>query len=212
MAPKKKAIPSLQSAVIVPGSEQLRFRSDVAFDIETGPLGADHEDGALLKPETARVAAIGYYDPSGERHIISYDPDERAMLRQFWDCFRLVNAAGFKLIGFNIHGFDLPFLVRRSWGLGLAPPKNIMTLGGRYWCDTFVDLMAAWKCGLYRDFISLDALSRFLCVGEKNGNGALFYRLWEVDREAAIEYLMNDCTLAYRCAERMGYVSPLVRS
>jgi hypothetical protein len=212
MPPKKtKATTPPEMATQVAGSESLRFRHDVAFDIETAPLYADHEDGALLNPETARVAAIGYYDPDCDRYIITHDNDEKAMLCQFWDVFRLVHAAGFKLLGFNICGFDLPFMVRRSWCHGVVPPKNMMTLGGRYWCDTFVDLMAFWKCGSYRDFISLDSLARFLAIGEKNGSGALFYREWETDRKHAIEYLVNDVRLTYRCAHKMGLVSPLSR-
>jgi hypothetical protein len=67
--------------------------------------------------------------------------------------------------------------------------------------------MVVWKCGSYREFISLDALARFLKVGEKNGNGALFYRLWETDNKAAIEYLSNDVLLTFRCARQMGIVS-----
>jgi hypothetical protein len=179
----------------------------LAWDIETGPLEANHEDGALLNPETARVAAIGYHEPTHGRYVIAYDKDESAVLRQFWDLFRTSNAAGFKMIGFNIFGFDLPFLIRRSWFHSVAVPKNIMSSGGRYWCDTFVDLMVQWRCGSYREFIGLDALSRFLGVGAKNGNGELFYRLWDTDRKAAISYLRNDVEITFRCAEKMGFGS-----
>src|SRR6185437_5605589 len=132
---------------------------------------------------------------------------EQALLRQFWDAFRLMNAAGFKMVGFNCCGFDLPFLVRRSWGCGVSVPRNIMSLGGRYWCDTFIDLMVVWKCGAYREFIALDALARFLKVGQKNGKGDLFYRMWETDRQAALDYLSNDVQITFSCARKMGLIS-----
>lgn len=210
MAKERKATfrPTRRPIESTNGSNQLRFCGDVVFDIETAPQDADHEDGALLNPETARVAAIGYYDADKHRFVIVTDDVERDMLRQFWDVFRLVNAAGFKMIGFNNCGFDLPFLVRRSWQQCVKVPRNIMTLGGRYWCDTFVDLMIMWRCGAYREFISLDALARFLGVGAKNGTGALFYRLWQTDMDAAVDYLVNDLSITYESAIHMGAISP----
>lgn len=199
------AAPSLP-AQLIDGTERLRFTGDVAFDIETAPLASDHEDGALLNAETARVAAIGYYDADTDRYIIAADKDDAGILRQFWDAFLIVHAAGGSMIGFNSHGFDLPFLMRRSWTHGIAVPRTVTTLGGRYFCDTFVDLMALWKCGSYRDFISLDALSRYLGVGSKVGSGEQFYKLWNKDRKAAVEYLVNDVRITYACARRMGLV------
>lgn len=177
--------------------------ADTAFDIETGPLDSDQADSALLDPQTAQIVAIGYYQPSEGIYRIAYD-SEADMLRQFWHVFMEANGAGVKLIGFNIFGFDLPFIVRRSWLHGVKVPKTIMIMGGRYWCDTFVDLMQQWKCGSYKDFISLDALARYLGVGHKTGSGEKFYALWEKDREAAIDYLANDVKLVIDCAVPMG--------
>lgn len=87
---------------------------------------------------------------------------------------------------------------------GVSVPRTTMTSGGRYWSDTFIDLMAAWKCGSYRDYISLDKLARFLGVGEKTGSGEMFYKLWDKDRAAAIDYLVNDVKITLACAHKMG--------
>jgi hypothetical protein len=108
------------------------------------------------------------------------------------------------LIGFNTQGFDLPFVIRRSWHHGITVPKTVMT-SGRYWSDTLVDLMIAWRCGGYKDFISLDNLAKFLNVGQKNGNGELFHVLWNQDRDAAVAYLTNDVRLCADCAAKMGF-------
>ncbi len=196
----------IATASVVRGDDELHFGGDVAYDIETGPIAADAEDGSLLSPETARVAAIGYLDAAKQRCIICYDPDEPAMLRQFWDVFKTQQSAGLKLIGFNSAGFDLPFIVKRSWHHGLVIPKNITGYGGR-WCETFVDLMVLWRCGSYKDYISLDALARFLGVGEKTGSGERFYKLWETDRKAAVDYLVNDVRITAGCAKKMGVLS-----
>lgn len=178
----------------------------VAFDIETAPLEADHESGALLNPVTARVMAIGYHQGSTNHTCIACDRNEGEMLRQFWECFTVASNGQTKLIGFNTHGFDLPFMVRRSWGCGVKVPKNILGYGGRYWHETFVDLMAIWRLGSWKDFISLDLLSKFLGVGAKNGNGEYFHLLWDKNRKAAVDYLHNDVKLAFDCALKMGVV------
>ena len=63
----------------------------------------------LLSPETARVAAIGYLNAVQQRCIICYDPDEPAMLRQFWKVFSTQQSRGLKLIGFNSAAFGSSF-------------------------------------------------------------------------------------------------------
>jgi hypothetical protein len=195
----------LAAASVVGGNEIYLPITDTAFDIETGPLQSSEGD-SLLSAETARVVAIGYYDPATKNILICYDADEAAMLRQFWAAFGSLQSRGAKFLGFNILGFDLPFLMRRSWHHGVAVPKTLMS-GGRYWSDTFVDLMIAWRCGGYKDFISLDSLAKFLGVGAKNGNGEMFYLEWQRNRQAAIEYLTNDVKLVIDCAQRMHFCS-----
>lgn len=195
-------VSTLSSASVVAGDEPYRPTTDTAFDIETAPLSSDSD--SLLSAETARVAAIGYYEAASNKVVIAYDQDEAAMLRQFWAVFCSVQTSGAKLLGFNIQGFDLPFLIRRSWHHGVSVPKTLMSSGGRYWCDTLVDLMILWRCGSYKDFISLDAFAKFLGVGQKTGSGEFFYLQWQKDRQAAIDYLTNDVRLVIDAARQMN--------
>jgi hypothetical protein len=51
----------MESASVINGVYDLSFRTDVAFDIETGPSRPDLDDSNLLDAATARVSAIGYY-------------------------------------------------------------------------------------------------------------------------------------------------------
>jgi DNA polymerase elongation subunit (family B) len=201
---KEALVKLANSASVVQGMIPLSFTSSVAFDIETAPAQADLDDSSLLDAQSARVAAIGYFVPATGRYFISYDKDEAAMLRQFWNAYQTISNAGSKMIGFNIFGFDLPFIIRRSWGHGVSMPRNVMTSSGRYWSDTFIDLMQSWKCGSYKDYISLDKLAKFLGCGGKNGSGELFYKLWSTDRAAAIDYLVNDVKITHACAQKMG--------
>jgi|GEM_PF-6108009 DNA polymerase elongation subunit (family B) len=207
MSTKTKQKPTkannLAACTILGASDFYLPISHTAIDIETGPLlGGTADD--LLDAKSARVVAIGYYEPEKDRYLIAYDDDEAAMLRQFWEAFNSLHTSKAKMIGFNVCGFDLPFMMRRSWFHSVAVPKTLM-VGGRYWCDTIVDVMNLWKCGGYKDYISLDALSKYLGVGAKNGNGQHFYALWKVDREKAIAYLVNDVKLAMDCSIKMGF-------
>lgn len=202
---KSKPVPvanALSSASVVGGDEPYHPTTDTAFDIETAPLTSDGD--SLLSAETARVAAIGYYESASNKVVIAYDQDEAAMLRQFWAAFCSLQANGARLLGFNSQGFDLPFLIRRSWHHGVPVPRTLMSSGGRYWCETIVDLMILWRCGSYKDFISLDKFAKFLGVGQKNGCGELFYLAWQKDRQAAIDYLTNDVRLVIDCARQMN--------
>jgi hypothetical protein len=195
--------PAVTRAGTIKGRHTFVPTSDVAIDIETGPVGSNADD-SLLDPLTSKVIAIGYYDKA-ENIFTLATPDlpEGELLRQFWRVFSEVHASGGKMLGFNIVGFDLPFLVRRSWHHGIPVPRTLMT-GGKYWSDTVVDLMAVWKFGGYRDFICLDALAKFLGVGAKNGNGAQFHQVWASDKKAALDYLKNDVQLVVECAQKMG--------
>jgi hypothetical protein len=202
---KKNAERNFRTQALRRGLHDFTPRTDTAFDIETGPIRNDAED-SLLDPQAARVLAIGYYEVGPNLcYIASPDVSEVVQLRQFWQVFAGLHATGSKLLGFNTCGFDLPFLIRRSWHHGVTVPRHLLS-GGKYWCDTIVDLMVTWKCGGYRDFISLDALAKFLDCGAKNGNGAQFYQLWKSDRNAATEYLRNDVQLVIDCARKMGII------
>ena len=68
-------------------------------------------------------------------NVVFYD--EPDLIRWFWDMY--VKAAG-KSVGYNIIGFDLPFLLRRSFDLGIRPGTKVDLR--RYQTDPTTDLMA----------------------------------------------------------------------
>lgn len=166
---------------------------------------------AALNAGTGQVLAIGCYrvvdgKPKGTiKYNETFDDDgERQLLQGFWGIVSdVVLSKGHRLVGHNIHGFDLPFLIRRSWLLGVIVPEGLL-INGRYWHESFIDTMKLWGCGTFNGFIGLDELAKYLGLPGKNGNGADFARLLKTDRQAAINYLQNDLTLTYAVAERLG--------
>jgi len=109
------------------------------------------------------------------------------------------------LIGFNIFGFDLPFLIRRSWKHRVAVPFGIRR--GRYWGDQLLDLRDCWQLGDRQARGSLDSIARHLGVGAKNGDGKGFAALWQSDRKQAESYLRNDVELTALVADALGVVA-----
>ena len=160
-------------------------------------------DDAPLSPLTGHVLAIGYR--SDKARIDGRD--ERSILVRFWDVVKTCRDRGRLMIGFNIVGFDLPFLVRRSWILGLQWPHDIIDRD-RFWSPIFVDLMERWRLGLRGDFVSLDTLARGLRIGSKpeGVDGGQFHNLWTNDRPEAEKYLLNDLDMTWQLARRLGAI------
>jgi hypothetical protein len=164
---------------------------------------AEYEAGLIEKAAlcagTGCVLAIGYMMPDGRSMIADGNDDEAALIRQFWSMLQAAYAESpqGRYIGHCIHSFDMPFLVRRSWLLGVDFPSWVLDKNRRYWHPMLVDTAAVWGCGVWGDRVSLDLLSAYFGGPRKNGSGADFARLWREDRKAAIAYLRRDleCTL-----------------
>ena len=110
------------------------------------------------------------------------------MLRQFWDCYLNAKASGSKMVGYNLFGYDLLFIIRRSWIMGVRVPHDAIMFGsGPYRNDTIIDLMAVWMCGMYDGFASLDSLAEYFGAGERGGS-VPFHTLWRANQREAIDY------------------------
>lgn len=212
-------------------------RPPIYFDIETGPLPKTEVEAflpefetpknykdevkiaevlakkesewfkkAALSATTGKVLAIGYC--SDENDVVILDGDESFILTSFWDAVTYHGAFLQKLIGFNSNSFDIPFLVRRSWKLGIKVPDTLFRLahGRVYLNEKCIDLLDYWSFGT-RDSIKLKDIAMFLNIGEKNGSGADFSETYESDRNAALSYLKNDVLLTLRSAKALQLIN-----
>lgn len=180
---------------------------------------ADFKDKAALEATTGRVVAIGMAEYGGIPSIIDCDGTggwpalglaEGDGIAAFWQMIEKYMRDQMPIVGFNIMHFDLPFLVRRSWMLGIPVPMGVRK--GRYWADSFIDLMQVW--GFYgRDMVKLNTVAMALGLGgkvtEADGvavSGADFHRLWRENRAAAEVYLQQDVQLCISIAIKIGAV------
>jgi predicted PolB exonuclease-like 3'-5' exonuclease len=201
----------------------------IYFDIETGPLPADVRQeripefepdsrlkdpvkiaesiegkkkawlgDAALSPITGQVLVIGLLEGDQVKYLYG---EEKSFLEQFWT---IVRDAMFKsdcLVGFNCNTFDLPFLMKRSWALGVKPP--IFLRSGRYWNQYIIDLREIWQLGDRQAHGGLDQISKFFGMSGKAGDGKDFAALWESDQEKALAYLKQDLLLTKGLYDRM---------
>lgn len=91
---------------------------------------ADLIKKAALDPDLGKVRAIGYY--TDNFHVLM--GDEKQIITKFWDVF----ADSSYQIGYNILGFDIPFLQRRSMELGIKAPMIRLS---KYQIGPIYDLM-----------------------------------------------------------------------
>ena len=165
----------------------------------------DWIERAALDATIGEVLAIGVLDnKDGVDDIRFLTGDEREVISSFLLIVQSSGGSGIPLVGWNIFGFDLPFILRRAWILGIALPQWIRV--GRSWDRCFVDAMDVWACGNKEDRVSLDCAAGSLGVGRKSGHGAQFAGLWrgsDEERAHALAYLENDLRLTARVAERI---------
>ena len=164
---------------------------------------------AALCATTGRVLAIGMMlDDEVDLLVVDSEQgfSEVDLLTAFWQ-IAAPDGIWRHLVGFNSNRFDIPFLIRRSYKLGVRVPFG--ALNGRYLNARFIDLMESWKLGDFQSSISLDRLAKHLGVGAKNGNGAHFAALLQEDRAAALDYLRNDIAMTVAVARKLGVVAPL---
>ena len=156
---------------------------------------------AALSALTGKVVCVGFWTPQHEFTIFDA-PQEEDVIQPVFDVLqsRLQNSE--KVVGHWILGFDIPFLVQRAYRLGIHVPAALYE--GRWWNSDIIDLVNIWNGPGGKHRISLDHLAKALGVGAKNGEGKDFARLWSEDRDAAFDYLENDCLLVKKCAEKMG--------
>ena len=176
------------SKVVVGGdrrNEMKKLRKDVIIDIETLTLDP-------LDPN-ARVVAIGVKCDDFDEVLVSNKEDE--LLERFW---RLSFFDGsFRIIGFNVFNFDLPYLLIRTFKYGIRMPdikgktidlRFVLSFGNKY------------KNGKLEDYSTL-FMGKY---GKKNGEGSDVETLWKEGKYEELKtYCKNDVRLTFKIFERL---------
>lgn len=176
----------------------------------------DFAEKAALSAFTGRILAIGIKPSKGKAYVIEADADDKSeavLLREFWSLYRFHSMdRTSRMIGHCIEGFDVPFIIQRSWALRVPVPDGIYEQD-RYLSRIFIDTMKRFTCGVYGARASLDNLAKFFGIPGKDlidSSGAQFaadYLSGDPDRrQAAIMYLLHDLTMTEHAARMMGII------
>ncbi len=176
-----------------------------------------HLDRAALTPILGRVIAIGIMqtdDPKDFQMLFAEkEEQEKDIIEEFWDFVKesvLKPHRNTELTGWNIFGFDIPFLIKRSWKWEIKVPELLFSSweARPYWSSSIRDGMKDFSLGVWEDrYCSLNVASKFLGYagksGEVTGKNWHEYALGD-DRQRMLarEYLLNDCHLARKMYER----------
>lgn len=163
-----------------------------------------------LDPMLGVVLAIGILADDGSIRILGDDGEpEEVILASFWEWIHDQVMTGSPYVGWNSAGFDLPFLIKRSWLLGIDTFPSILDISGKYWHSGHIDLMQRWGCGKYGAMASLDTVARaFGFKGKEKDqvNGENFHHYWNQgngERQLAVDYLKADLVATRQLAERI---------
>jgi len=153
---------------------------------------------ACLDADLGKLSAIGIlHIEDGTREIIDATHNEADCLERFWQIVDGIKGRGQWAFGWNIEGFDLPFLFGRSRLLGVQYDPYMIT-NYRYFDKCFVDLHKVWTFGSFGKFCSLKKASKALGYEHKKMDvkGGNFYTHWEstdvATKDKAREYLFED--------------------
>ena len=128
---------------------------------------ADVYNRAGIYAEFGKIICIstGYlYFHNGEFHFrvkSFYGDDEKALLMDF---AQMVNAFLAKktiyLCAHNGKEFDFPYIARRMLINGICLPIVLDVAGRKPWEVNFIDTLELWKFGDYKNYTSLDLLTK----------------------------------------------------
>ncbi len=171
---------------------------------------------SALDPLVSRVLTIGYISKDTPPIILPPDMSEEEILNDFWTrCISTEDykTRGFRIIGWSIHSFDLPFLYTRSLINGVTVPDGLIKVSHQrgYWSSRFIDLQKEITAYQYGKYASLQRTARAFNVAQdrsKECSGADFQYHWEDayehnNHQMAVMHLENDLLETRAIGERL---------
>ena len=168
---------------------------------------------AALHADTGQTILIATYDLHEEESYL-FEGNEIRILTNWWELVSAALRCGSKLAGVNTHDFDLPFLIRRSWLLGVRVPHGVVDLTTKWmnFAPNFVDLRQVWQIGNKSCPSSFDRIGKAFGTGGKceGDHGAEFAALYATDPDKARAYAINDVIQPAMWLSRFGLVKKVI--
>ncbi len=159
---------------------------------------------------------IAYYD-KGHITTESITGSETLMIHKFVEAVRRFDPD--IITGYNIDGFDLPFLrdlasaLRIDFGIGRdgSRPQRIMEMYWKLHGRAVIDVWWVVKGEIRPKRETLDYVAELL-LGERKIelDRSQMDRLWEEDRERVIRYNLKDAELALKILLKLGFIKKIM--
>ena len=125
---------------------------------------------AGLQAEFGRIVCISFgvlkiVDGFPKIQVVSYaGDDERLIIEKSFKLIAHVSKSSLaRLVGHNIKRFDIPYLCKRAYILGIQPPFMLQTYDKKPWEMPFIDTCEVWSFGAWQEgFASLDLICGIL--------------------------------------------------
>jgi len=156
--------------------------------------------------------SFGYFHEKDEKgytiNSISND-DEKELMIRIQELFVKVSKKHLMLSGFNINGFDIPWIVHKMNKYDIVVPSVLRIYGKKPWEIHSFDLFNEWKStySTYKFMPSFDEVCYELGVpSPKNAidGSKVHYTYWvEEDLDSVVEYCEGDVYSNMKVAEKM---------
>lgn len=159
-----------------------------------------------LDPDLARIVVLGTSQAGqDEAKLLLTDAEEAAALDAFWDRLRPYPYP--RIVGYNILGYDLLLMMRRSLYLGVkVPPLSV----GKYRHPDIDDLMLMLSFDGALKFRGLAFYAKRFGLELPEGNGKDVAALMAAgNTEAVVAHCLSDLKVTRLLAERLGVVEPV---
>jgi len=178
---------------------RLKDPEKIARSIEEKKAGMIEK--APLNPATTKIVALGFHlgDDSG---VFVERENETKLLENFW---RLYNDADGRCVGYNILGYDLPVILRRSALLGVLPYGPDVELR-RYVDFPITDLMQILSNWNFQKWESLKLVTKLfdLPVEFDEEDSGEFVQYMTDDQ--LMDYCMKDVSAIWHLYHKMNHV------
>ncbi len=156
--------------------------------------------------------SFGYFtEKKDEKYTINsiYNDDEERLIKEIQHLFLKVSKKHLIMSGFNINGFDIPFIVHKMNKYGIVVPNVLKIYGKKPWEIHSFDLFNEWKStySTYKFMPSFDEVCYELGVpSPKNtiDGSKVHPTYWDDDDlNAIVEYCEGDVYSNMLVAEKM---------
>jgi len=165
---------------------------------------------ATLLPEYGQIVCVSmaYYKNEKLMMTSEHGDDEQQIVYNCASYFNKISDLNMTLCGFNIKGFDMPWMLKKFCKYGIPVPSVLNVFGKKPWEVNVLDLMDTWK-GTAFESCTFDELCYMLEIpspkeGAVRGSNLHKYYWDHLDTTEIAAYCERDVSCLVSAAEKLS--------